>query len=90
MDQGKFEAELRADGYTDIIARDMEAGKLNAEHSHEFDARVMVLAGEMVLTCGGAPRTYRGGEVFEIAAGTPHTERCGPVGVSYIAGRRFG
>jgi len=89
MDQSKFEAELRAAGYTDIVARDMEAGKYNAEHSHEFDARGLITAGEFVLTCGGAPRTLRSGDVFDMAAGTPHTEQCGPAGASYVVGRRY-
>jgi quercetin dioxygenase-like cupin family protein len=89
MDRDTFESELRAAGYTDIVARDMEAGKFNPEHTHEFDARGLITAGEFVLTCGGQPRTYRSGDVFDMAAGTPHTEQCGPAGASYIAGRRF-
>lgn len=89
MDHAQFEAKLRADGFTDIVMRNMEPGKFNAEHTHEFTARVMVLDGEMELACGGAPRTYRAGEVFEMAAGTPHTEKCGSAGVRYVAGRRY-
>jgi len=90
LDHSKFETELRAAGYTDIAAREMEPGKFNAEHTHEFDARGLVTGGEIVLTCGGKPRTYRSGDIFDMASGTPHTEQCGPAGVSYIAGRRFG
>jgi len=89
MDRETFEAELRAAGYGDIVARDMEAGKFNAEHSHEFDARGLITAGQFTLTCGGAARTYRSGEVFDMAAGTPHIEQCGPAGASYVVGRRY-
>jgi quercetin dioxygenase-like cupin family protein len=89
MDRGTFEAELKAAGYSDVVARDMEAGRFNPEHSHEFDARGLITAGEFTLTCGGAPRIYRPGEVFEMAAGTPHTELCGSAGASYVVGRRF-
>jgi quercetin dioxygenase-like cupin family protein len=89
MDRDTFEAELRAAGYADIVARDMEAGKFNAEHTHEFDARGLITAGEFTLTCGSQPRTLRSGDVFEMAAGTPHVELCGPTGASYVVGRRY-
>ena len=31
----------------------MKAGEVNAEHSHDWDARVMVIGGELTLTRGG-------------------------------------
>jgi len=89
MDQTSFEAELHAAGYTDIVARDMEAGRFNAEHTHEFDARGLITGGEFTLTCAGEPRVLHAGDVFEMAAGTPHTELCGAGGASYVVGRRY-
>jgi quercetin dioxygenase-like cupin family protein len=89
MDRTEFEAKLHADGFTDISAREMEPGKFNAEHSHEFTARLLILDGEIVLTHGGEARTYRAGDTCELAAGTPHIEQCGEAGVRYVAGRRY-
>ena len=89
MDKTEFEAKLHADGFTEIAARDMEPGKFNPEHTHEFTARLLILDGEIALTYGGEKRTYRGGDTCELAAGTPHTEQSGPAGVRYVAGRRY-
>ena len=89
MDRTAFERELQAQGYGEVVDRRMEPNKHNSEHAHEFDARVMVLEGEMTIACGGTPQTYRAGDVCAIAAGTPHTEQCGPAGARYLAGRRY-
>jgi quercetin dioxygenase-like cupin family protein len=66
----------------------MEAGCLRAEHSHDYDVKALVLSGEITLTCAGAPRTYRAGEEFAMAAGLPHAEAVGPAGVEYVFGKR--
>jgi len=89
MDRVEFEAALSAQGYREIVDRRMEAGAINPEHAHEFDARVLVLEGEMTIGCAGEEHTYRPGDAFAIAAGRRHTERCGPAGVRYLAGRRY-
>jgi quercetin dioxygenase-like cupin family protein len=88
MDRSTFEQGLREHGYSDVVDREMEANKVNADHSHEFDARLLVLDGEMTLVRNGAPQTYRSGDTFEVPAGTIHEERFGPSGCRYIAGRR--
>jgi quercetin dioxygenase-like cupin family protein len=88
MDRATFESSLKTDGY-EPVERRMEANQFNPEHAHEFDARVMVLDGEMTISRGGKPQVFRAGDVCEIAAGTPHTEKSGPNGASYLAGRRF-
>lgn len=88
MDRTTFEAELKAGGY-EPVERRMDANQFNAEHAHEFDARVLLLDGEMTITRGGTPQLFQPCDVCEIAAGTPHTEQCGPAGAHYLAGRRF-
>ena len=89
MNQAQFESEVREQGYREIVDRRMEAGAVNPEHAHEFDARLLILEGEMTIVCGGEERTYRSGDTFAMAAGRPHTECCGPQGVRYLAGRRY-
>jgi quercetin dioxygenase-like cupin family protein len=87
MDRTAFEAALRHDGF-EVVARTMEPNTTNPEHAHEFDARVLVVAGEMTLARDGTSRAYRPGETFEITHGRRHAEIAGPEGASYIAGRR--
>ncbi len=88
MDRTAFETEIRAQGYSDVVDREMPAHHVNPEHRHEFDARLLVLEGEMTIACNGGERTYRAGDTFAMTAGTPHTEKCGPAGARYLAGRR--
>ena len=89
MNRADFETELRAQGYREIVDRRMDAKTTNLEHSHEFDARLLVLEGEMTVVCDGEERTYRAGDTFAMTADRRHTERCGPEGVRYLAGRRY-
>lgn len=88
MDRATFEQSLKTDGY-EPVERRMEANHFNPEHVHEFDARVMVLEGEMTITRPTGAQTFRPGDVCEMAAGTPHSEQCGSSGALYLAGRRF-
>ena len=67
----------------------MEANAVNPEHAHEFDARLLVLEGEITIACEDEERTYRTGDTFAMAAGRRHAEHSGPEGVRYLAGRRY-
>jgi quercetin dioxygenase-like cupin family protein len=89
MDRTEFEAELRAQGYGEVVDRRMEANALNPEHAHEFDARLLVLEGAMTIASEGKERIYRAGDTFEMSAGCRHSEQCGPEGARYLAGRRY-
>jgi quercetin dioxygenase-like cupin family protein len=89
MNRTEFETELRAQRYHEVADRRMDANATNPEHAHEFDARLLVLEGEMTIACEGEERTYRTGDTFAMTAGCRHTERCGPEGERYLAGRRY-
>jgi quercetin dioxygenase-like cupin family protein len=89
MNRADFEQELEGQGYREVVDRQMEAGTVNPEHAHEFDARLLILEGEMTIVCGGEEHTYRSGDTFAMSAGRRHIERCGPQGVRYLAGRRY-
>ena len=89
MNRAEFEHELEAQGYREVVDRRMEAGAIKPEHAHEFDARLLVLEGEITIVCDGEECTYRSGDTFAMTAGRRHTERCGPQGVRYLAGRRY-
>jgi quercetin dioxygenase-like cupin family protein len=83
-----FEDDLKRDGFADIETKSVESNKHVGEHSHPFDVRAKVLAGEITLTHAGASRTYRAGDVFSMEAGCKHAEQCGPAGVTYTVGRK--
>ncbi len=87
MDLDLFHEQLTRDGY-EILMREMPADKFVDTHSHPFDVRAVVTSGEITLHCHGETKTYREGDLFELAAGINHTEQYGPVGVQYVLGRK--
>jgi len=89
MNRTEFENECQGQGYREVVDRRMDANTINPEHSHEFDARLLVLEGEMTITSNGSERLYRAGDTFAMTAGCRHTEQSGTGGVRYLAGRRY-
>ena len=87
MDRTAFEAELQRDGYQ-IVQNTMQPGAINPEHAHDFDARLMVVAGEMTTVVGDKRSTYQIGDTFSMTHGCRHAENAGPNGATYVAGRR--
>jgi quercetin dioxygenase-like cupin family protein len=87
MNQSEFEADLRRQGYQ-VFYGGLQAGVVNPDHTHDWDARVMVISGEITLTRGGKAEMFGVGDSCTVAAGEVHAERVGPQGVAYIAGRR--
>jgi len=87
MNQSEFEAELQREGYQ-VFYGGLQAGMVNPDHAHEWDARVMVIGGEITVTRGAKAETFRAGDSCAVPAGEIHAERVGPQGVAYIVGRR--
>ena len=87
MNQADFEADLRREGYQ-VFYGGLKAGAVNHDHSHDWDARVMVIGGEITITREGKAETFRVGDSCAVAAGEMHAEHVGSQGVAYIAGRR--
>ena len=61
MNQSDFEADLRREGYQ-VFYGGLKAGEVNTEHSHDWDARVMVIGGEITITRGGKAEMFRVGD----------------------------
>src|ERR1700730_3445960 len=89
MDRVEFEAALREEGYLEVADRRMEPNKTNPEHSHEFEARLLVLEGEITITCEGEERTYSAGDTFAMSAARPHTGQGGAEDVRDLSGRHY-
>ena len=88
MDRTLFESRARQEGYQEPLEREMAANLVNPSHTHEFDAQLLILGGEITILRDGAAHTYREGDTCEVIAGTMHEERVGPEGVRYLAARR--
>ena len=88
MNIHEFEAQLKADQFDEAVPVDRAVGYAMGEHQHPFDACALITAGDITLVVDGVSTRYGVGDVFRLAAGTPHLEAAGPEGASYFSGRR--
>jgi quercetin dioxygenase-like cupin family protein len=88
MDQTEFAARLAHDGFDEVETRTMAPNLYNPAHSHAFEVRALMLAGELTLDWADQQRTFKAGEIFTMAAGCEHTEWFGPEGAIYLVGRK--
>ena len=87
MDRLEFEAELRRDGFS-VVNASLKPNMKLGNHCHDFDARLLVLGGEITITRDNTAETFRAGQCCEVPAGCMHAEWVGPEGVAFISGRR--
>lgn len=87
MNIAEFDAELRREGYR-VVNTSLKPNLLTSNHTHDFDAKSLVLGGDITITCNNTPVTYRAGECYAVPCGTLHVEHVGPEGVALLSGRR--
>jgi len=89
MNEADFNQMLEKDGYDAAITIEMAAGEVLDTHTHDFDAAVLVLSGELtVTTADGTTTTCRAGDLFRLDNNIPHSENVGQDGVRFLVGRR--
>lgn len=88
MDIETFKEDLIREGYKPRFAS-LPEGHIDPTHTHEFDARILVLGGEITITRDGKPEIFRAGDSCSVPAGCLHAENVGAEGVAYLAGRRM-
>ena len=82
-----FTAGLQSDGFEPNNV-DYPAHWSADDHTHPFDARLLVTAGDFSITIDSVPMNFSEGDVFWLPANTVHNEVVGSEGVRYISGRR--
>ena len=88
MTEQDFRQALAAEQFADPADVTRDATYALDDHTHPFEAFALVTAGEITLEVAGRRTTYRPGDTFRLAAGTPHREAAGPAGVRYLSGRK--
>ena len=83
-----FEAELHAQGFDEVLARDWAPSAVADTHVHPFAAKALLVRGEMWLTVGDTTQHLLPGSRFALDADVPHSERYGSEGATYWVGRR--
>jgi hypothetical protein len=84
----QFESQLLAEGFDTVLERKWGPSAVADTHSHPFEARALVVQGEMWLTIGAVSRHLKAGDRFELLPGQLHSERYGVEGATYWVGRR--
>ena len=88
MESEKFAQQLTDEGFDEVLARDLPAGQFVDLHTHAFDVKALVTAGQVILGVGGQLTTYGVGQAFTLPRNTEHSEQYGDNGVSYVLGRK--
>ena len=83
-----FEARAKADGFDEVMVRDWAPGQVVPPHQHPFEAKAVVVHGEMWLTVGEATQHIAAGGGFSLQANVLHSERYGSEGATYWVARR--
>jgi quercetin dioxygenase-like cupin family protein len=87
MDRNTFTESLTKEGFPDAVVVTREAGTMDV-HEHLFEAKALILEGELRIRVGDEERLYQVGDVFHVPANKAHSERYGPNGVTYLVGRK--
>jgi len=88
MQRKVFTEALAAEGFEQVVAVTREPNGFLDTHAHPFEAKALILSGELHLRVGDAEQAYRPGQVFHLMAGESHSERYGSAGVEYVVGRK--
>lgn len=88
MNREEFLRLLQQEGYSEIVTVEREANGTLGVHTHPFEAKALVLEGEILLECAGSAQLCRAGDSFHLPADEPHREAYGPQGVRYLVGRK--
>ncbi len=89
MNAAQFSERLVAEGFGEIVTVERPPGGALDEHTHPFEAKALILDGEIAIEIDGRTEVFRTGQLFHLPAGMPHAEHYGPAGVRYLVGRKW-
>ena len=88
MNSEEFAQTLAREGFEPPVTVKRDAGGMLGDHTHPFEAKALILSGEIRIVTAQAQRVYSVGEVFHLQAHELHSEFYGPAGVRYWVGRK--
>ena len=74
MNEQDFEAQLRADGYTEVESQTLEARPGKGRHRHLFAIRGLVISGTFNVILDSEPVAHGPGQIFSVGEGQLHDE----------------
>lgn len=88
MNENQFCEELAKDGFPEPLLVERQANDSLGVHAHPFEAKALILSGQIDITIAGIKTSYRVGDVFHLLKNQEHSESYGSTGVRYLAGRK--
>jgi quercetin dioxygenase-like cupin family protein len=88
MHRDEFLSLLSSEGFDEVVTVTREANGALDVHAHPFEAKALILEGDVTIRIGDDAHNYRAGDVFHLATNIEHAEQYGPQGVSYLVGRK--
>lgn len=88
MTDAEFRAMVADEGYPEVRPISYEPHHAPDLHTHDFDAKGLVLSGSLTIVLDDASTTFASGEVYDVPAGTRHAEHTGAAATSVIVGVR--
>jgi quercetin dioxygenase-like cupin family protein len=88
MQRDAFLALLSAEGFDEVVTVTRDPNGLLDVHTHPFEAKALILSGDVTIRIGDDAHTYRTGDIFHLATNIEHSEQYGSEGVSYLVGRK--
>ncbi|BBU28664.1 hypothetical protein BTHE68_23980 [Burkholderia sp. THE68] len=88
MRRDEFLALLSSESFDEVVTVTREPNGSLDLHAHPFEAKALILEGDLTIRIAAHARTYRAGDIFHLAPNIEHSEQYGPEGVSYLVGRK--
>ena len=88
MNADSFQKTTTAQGFSEPVLVERQADGFMDVHSHPFEARALILRGQIEIGLGHTSQTYKAGDMFHLLAAQQHWERYGPQGVVYLSARK--
>ena len=88
MNKEEFASELSREGFKEVVTVTREADGFMDLHTHPFEAKALILDGELKIWVDDTEIFCKAGDTFHLLAETAHSERSGPAGVTFLVGRK--
>lgn len=88
MNQEKFIEVLAKEGFPKSVIVEKEPHGYIDQHAHTYEAKALVLSGQIDIAIDRNRAIYLAGDVFHLQANQIHSESYGSKGVKYLVGRK--
>jgi len=85
----EFTAQAMEDGFDEVVQKEWAPNLAVGKHTHPFDVKVQLAAGQVQMTFDSGVQTYKAGQSFFIARDVEHSELYGSEGATFWVARKL-